>query len=365
MRGVFPRVLRRTLLYGGFYTQDEVRDIVRYAAERFITVVPEIEMPGHAQAAIAAYPQLGTEGAKPPVSSDWGVHDYLYNVDDSTFAFLEDVLTEVMHLFPGQYIHVGGDEAAKKRWQASPRIQQRMRELGVKNEAALQGYFTHRIEAFLRTHGRKLIGWDEILEGSLPAAATVMSWRGEAGAVEAAQGGHDVVMAPSPALYLDYLQSSAADEPPGRPRYATLEDMYRFKVLPDAITGDAARHVLGAQINAWTEHMRTFERREHAIFPRIAAFAEVVWSPPELVNWPGFIARLPAQFSRYEKAGIAYADSAYAVQIAVTPAGATSSGPAVALKVALPISSVWARFVTRSTAACPDRLRCCTRGRST
>ncbi len=315
-----------TNVYGGFYTQDEVRDVVRYAAERFITVVPEIEMPGHATAAIAAYPQLGTEGARPPVSPDWGVHDYLYNVDDATFSFLEDVLTEVMQLFPGQYIHIGGDEAAKNRWKASPRIQQRMRELGVANEAALQGYFTHRIEAFLRSHGRKLIGWDEILEGGLPASATVMSWRGEAGAIEAVRGGHDVVMAPSPALYLDYLQSSAADEPPGRPRYVTLEDMYRFKVLPDAISGDAERHVLGAQINMWTEHMRTPERRDHAIFPRLAAFSEVVWSPAALSDWSSFTARLPAQFARYEKLGVAYADSAYAVQISVTPGGPPSSG---------------------------------------
>jgi hexosaminidase len=302
-------------LYGGFYTQAEVRDIVRYAAERFITVVPEIEMPGHAQAAIAAYPRLGTEGPVPPVSSDWGVHNYLYNVDESTFAFLEDVLTEVMSLFPGQYIHIGGDEAVKDRWRASPRVQQRMRELGVANETALQSYFTHRMEKFLSAHGRKLIGWDEILEGGLPASATVMSWRGEAGAIEAVKGGHDVVMAPVPAVYLDYLQSDAADEPPGRPRYVTLEDMYKFNVVPATITGDAMRHILGAQINAWTEHMRTPERMQHAIFPRMAAFAEAAWSGEGTRSWSGFIERLPAQFARYEKLGIHYADSAYAVQI--------------------------------------------------
>jgi hexosaminidase len=303
-------------LYGGYYTQDEVREIVRYASERFITVVPEIEMPGHAQAAIAAYPQLGTEGPRPPVSSDWGVHNYLYNVDESTFSFLEDVLTEVMALFPGPYIHTGGDEAAKDRWRSSSRVQQRMRELGVANEAALQGYFTHRIEKFLSARGRKLIGWDEILEGGVPASAAVMSWRGEAGAIEAAKGGHDVVMAPSPALYLDYLQSDAPDEPPGRPRHVTLEDMYLFDVVPAAVTGDAARRVIGAQINAWTEHMRTPERMQHAIFPRIAAFAENVWSGENRRDWRGFVERLPAQFARYEKLGVRYADSAYAVRIA-------------------------------------------------
>ena len=302
-------------LYGGFYTQDEVRDIVRYAAERFITVVPEIEMPGHAQAAIAAYPARGTDSVAPPVSSDWGVHTYLYNVDDATFGFLEDVLTEVMALFPGQYIHVGGDEAVKDRWRASPAVQQRMRELGVANETALQSYFTHRMEKFLSAHGRKLIGWDEILEGGLPAAATVMSWRGTDGAIEASRQGHDVVMAPAPNLYLDYLQSDLGDEPPGRPTYITLENMYSFNVLPDAIRGDAAHHVLGAQINAWTEHMRTPERVEHATFPRMAAFAEAVWSAPNDRSWQNFIRRLPAQFARYQALGIHYADSAFAVKL--------------------------------------------------
>jgi hexosaminidase len=302
-------------LYGGYYTQNEIREIVRYAADRFITIVPEIEMPGHAQAAIAAYPRLGTEGATPTVSSDWGVHTYLYNVDESTFTFLEDVLTEVMALFPGQYIHTGGDEAVKDRWRVSPRVQQRMRELGVANEAALQGYFTRRMEAFLSSHGRKLIGWDEILEGGLPPAATVMSWRGEAGAIEAAKAGHDVVLAPSPDLYLDYLQGDAADEPAGRPRYVTLEDMYRFNAVPAAVTGEAARHVLGAQINAWTEHMRTPERMQHAIFPRMAAFAENLWSQDGARDWHSFKLRLPAQIARYRSLGIQYADSGYAVRL--------------------------------------------------
>jgi hexosaminidase len=374
-------------LYGGFYTQDEVREIIRYAAERFITVVPEIDMPGHAQAAIAAYPQLGTDSVAPPVSSDWGIHTYLYNVDEATFRFLEDVLTEVIALFPSPYVHVGGDEAVKDRWRASPAVQQRMRELGVANEAALQSYFTDRIEHFLRSKGRKLVGWDEILEGGeLAPAATVMSWRGVEGGIEAVKQGHDVVMSPAPALYLDYLQSDLADEPPGRPTYVTLQDMYAFKVLPDAITGDAAKHVLGAQINAWTEHMRTTERVQHAAFPRMAAFAEAVWSAPAEIapvsasprdsapsaalerapdapsekapasaapasdtnapgmtapdasaspsanasapsskRWEDFLLRLPAQFARYRKLGLSYADSAFAVRISgSTPVALTN-----------------------------------------
>jgi hexosaminidase len=303
--------------YGGYYTQDEIRDIVRYAAERYITIVPEIEMPGHAQAPIAAYPELGTEGPTPAVSSEWGVHNYLYNVDESTFAFLENVLTEVMALFPGQYIHIGGDEAVKDRWRASARVQKRMRELGVANEVALQSYFTRRMEKFLSSHGRKLIGWDEILEGGLPSGAAVMSWRGEAGAIEAVKGGHDVVMSPVPALYLDYLQSDGYDEPAGRPTYSTLKSVYEFNVVPKAIAAEAARHVIGAQVNAWTEHMRTPERMQHAVFPRIAALAEVVWSPPQRRDWKSFVERLPAQFARYEQAGIHFADSAFAVRASI------------------------------------------------
>ncbi len=300
---------------GGFYTQDEVRDIVAYAAARFITVVPEIEMPGHAQAAIAAYPQFGSRGDNPTVSSDWGVHTYLYNVNDDTFGFLEDVLTEIMALFPGCYIHVGGDEAAKDQWQASAQVQQRMHALGIANEAALQSYFIRRIEKFLGAHGRKLIGWDEILEGGLPPEATVMSWQGTKGGIEAANQGHDVVMAPSPDLYLDHLQSSAHDEPPGRPSLITLADVYKFEPVPSELDATQAQHILGAQINLWTEHMRTPQRVQHATFPRLAALAELTWSSRENRNWSSFVTRLIPQLSRYRRLGIDFADSAFAVSI--------------------------------------------------
>lgn len=296
--------------FGGFYTQEEVRDIVRYAAERHITVVPEIEMPGHAQAAIAAYPRLGVDGGTPPVSADWGVHTYLFNVDEDTFRFLEDVLTEVIDLFPGPYVHVGGDEAAKDRWESSPRVQARMRELGVASEAELQSYFIRRIERFLGAHGRRLIGWDEILEGGLAPNATVMSWRGATGGIEAAHQGHDVVMAPAPVLYLDHLQSDALDEPPGRPDLVTLADVYAFEPVPKEIAAADAHHVLGAQVNAWTEHMRTAARIEHAVFPRLAALAEVTWSPLERRDFDAFLVRLGPQLARYQKLGIRYAASA-------------------------------------------------------
>ncbi len=303
--------------YGGFYTQEQVRDIVRYAAERYITIVPEIEMPGHAQAAIAAYPEFGVTGRRPPVSPDWGVHTYLYNIDEATFAFLQDVLSETMTLFPGQYIHVGGDEAAKDQWHASPQVKARMRELHIADEAALQSYFIARIEKFVNARGRKLIGWDEILEGGLAPRATVMSWQGVKGGVEAARQDHDVVMSPSPTLYMDHVQSTLHDEPPGRPDVISLSDVYRYEPIPDGLSAAQVRHVIGAQANLWTEYMDTQQRVEHAAFPRAAALAEVLWSPANARNYDSFLTRLPAQFDRYRAAGIAFADSVYAPDIRV------------------------------------------------
>lgn len=311
--------------YGGYYTQNEIRDIVAYAAQRHITVVPEIDMPGHMQAAIAAYPELGT-GEKPSVSTDWGVHTYLLNVDESTFTFIEGVLDEVVDLFPSRYIHIGGDEAAKDRWQASKRVQARRKQLKLADDTALQAWFVGRLETMLDKHGRKLIGWDEILEGgALPQSASVMSWRGSKGAIEAARAGHDVVLSPSPDLYLDNLQSDAADEPSGRPYLVTLEKLYGFEPTPAELDAEQARRVMGAQANVWVEHMRTTARVEHAVFPRIAALAEVNWSSPERRNWQGFLARLPAQLARYRALDIGYADSAF-VPRAVLGTNADQSG---------------------------------------
>ena len=305
----------------GYYTQDEIRDVVAYAAARHVTVVPEIEMPGHAQAAIAAYPQLGSTGKHPRVSPDWGIHTWLYNTDDSTFTFLEDVLTEVLDLFPGQYIHVGGDEAAKDQWQASKKIQQHMKELGIADEAHMQGWFTKRIETWLGAHGRRLIGWDEILEGGLPPQATVMSWRGTAGAIEAAKQGHDVVLAPAPVLYFDNIQSDRHDEPPGRGAVISLKDVYDFEAVPSDLDAEQARHVLGAQGNLWTEHVRTAERAEHAAFPRAAALAEGLWTPREKRDWNSFLARMGPQLARYRALGVNAADSVFAVRIDAVPEG--------------------------------------------
>jgi len=294
-------------LHGGFYTQDQVRDIVAHAASRHITVLPEIEMPGHATAAVVAYPRLGVTD-KPPtaVPSDWGIYPTLFNVDDSTFSFFEDVLTEVMQLFPSAYIHVGGDEAMKDEWQASPKVQARMKELGVKDEHALQGYFVHRIEKFLNSKGRKLIGWDEVLEGGLAPDSGVMSWRGVEGTIAATKAGHDTVLAPAPDLYFDHWQS-AGDISPGRSNTLSLKDVYEFDPEPAAIAPEQRKHILGLQANLWAEMMRTESRVTYMAFPRIAALAEVAWSPAKRINWDDFQRRLEKQLVRYTSLGIVYA----------------------------------------------------------
>jgi len=315
--------------YGGFYTQDEIRAVVAYAAARYITIVPEIDMPGHAQAAVAAYPQLGVTGKRPAVSIDWGVNPWLYNVDDDTFNFIDHVLDEVMALFPSTYIHVGGDEAIKDQWQASPAVQAKMRELGIADENALQGWFIDRIGQYLDRHGRKLIGWDEILEGdNLPADATVMSWRGIDGAIKAALLGHDVVMSPSPGLYFDHVQSDLADEYAGRLGVESLQNVYGFQAVPGVLNATQAKHVLGVQANLWTEHMPTFAHVEHAAFPRLDALSEVAWSPPSTNSWPSFLARLTAQFERYRAQHVDVADSAFAVDIATDRNLALATGKA-------------------------------------
>ncbi len=292
-------------LYGGYYTQAQVRDIVAYAAARHITIVPEIEMPGHAMAAIVAYPRLGSV-ARPPadVSSDWGVFPYLYNVDDQTFAFLEDVLTETMALFPGAYIHVGGDEAVKDQWKANPAIQAKLHALGLADEDALQSWFIARIGKFLAAHRRRLIGWDEILQGGIPPDATITSWRGIAGALTAAKAGHDTVLSPAPVLYLDNRQVEGAAEPSGRGAIVSLGDVYDFDPAPAALTADQRRHIIGVQANIWTEHIREEQNVAYAAFPRAAALAELGWSPPEGHDRAAFLARMPAELDRYAALGL-------------------------------------------------------------
>jgi hexosaminidase len=289
---------------GGYYAQDQIREIVAYAAARHVTIVPEIEMPGHAQASIAAYPDLGSTATPPRApSSDWGVHPYLYNVDEKTFGFLQDVLTEVMALFPGRYIHIGGDEAVKIQWKADPAVQARMQALWIGDEDALQGWFTARMEQFLTAHGRKLVGWDEILLGGVPPRATVMSWRGLDGAIIAAKLGHDTVLAPQPIYYFDNRQAASADQPPGRGRLVTLKDVYDFDPIPAVLSPAERLHVLGVQGQIWSEHIRTEDRVSYMAFPRALALAETGWSPAARKNWTDFAARLGVEAARSKALG--------------------------------------------------------------
>ncbi len=332
----------KPLRYGGFYTAADVRRLVAYAQARGVTIVPEIEMPGHALSAILAYPELGSAGPAPSnIQGDWGVFPYIYNYDDHTFVFLEDVLTQVMALFPSRYINVGGDEAASDQWKASPQVQAKMKALGVANEAALQGVFLQRIETFLNAHGRRLVGWDEILGDGLPADATVMSWHGVDGALAAAKAGHDAVLAPSPVLYFDHRQSDQVGGPPGRGSVITLKDVYGFDPAPGQLTEAERRHILGLQANVWTEHIRTPERVEAMTFPRAAAVAEIGWSPAAAKDWPGFLARLPGEIRRYKALGL-HADES-ALTLAAGPRAEAITSPS-------------ARRASQALKQCTDKL---------
>lgn len=321
--------------YGGFYTQEQIRDLVAYAAARHITLLPEIDMPGHAQAAVAAYPEeVGVTGERPQVAVDWGVNPYLFDTDERSMKFIEGVLDEVLELFPSPYIHIGGDEAVKDQWEASPAIRAQMRQLGVKDAHAMQGWFNAQLAKYLTGKGRRLIGWDEILEGGLPDSASVMSWRGVDGAVAAAKFGHDVVLAPAGWMYLDNLQTERSDEPNGRLATLPLSRVYELDPVPAGLTPEQARHVLGAQGALWSEYIPSRGHIDHALFPRLAAVAEVAWSPMAARGWDGFLARLPAQLQRYRALGIDYSDGAFAADIGIDgdPSTILDGGPA---KIAL------------------------------
>jgi hexosaminidase len=307
--------------YGGFYTQDEVRDLVRFAATRHVQIVPEIEMPGHATAAIAAYPTLRVGAGTLRVSADWGVLTHLFNLEPHTFAFLEDVLAEVMELFPSPVIHIGGDEAVQDEWNASPEVRARARQLGVQN-LGLQAYFTQRIGRYLAAHSRRIVGWDEILQPGLKKDAIVMSWHGVSGAHSAAVAGNDAILAPWPTLYFDNRQSTLPTEAPGRLNVVSLEDVYRFEPHDATLSDSQRHHVLGIQANLWTEHMQTDERVQWMALPRAAALAEVAWSSAQRRHWPDFIERLVPMFARYQAFGLNYADSVFAPQAQLSSSNA-------------------------------------------
>lgn len=297
--------------YGGYYTQAQVREVVAYAAERFITVVPEIEMPGHAAAAIAAYPQLGNTdipGFKPQVLDSWGIHPFTYAPSEKVFRFIADVMAEVAELFPSKYIHIGGDEALKDQWKQSKFAQGVIRKHGLKDEYGLQGWFVRRVETILASYGRRLIGWDEINEGGLSPKATMMVWRDWKWAELAIQQGNDVVMTPKTHCYLDYYQAdpAKADEPEAIHGLITLEKAYSLDPVPPGLPADAARHVLGVQGNLWSEYLPDARQQQYMAFPRLCALAEVGWSPPEQKDWKGFKVRLAPLLERLRLLGVNY-----------------------------------------------------------
>ncbi|HEY9132068.1 MAG TPA: family 20 glycosylhydrolase, partial [Dyella sp.] len=310
--------------YCGFYTEAQIHEIVRYAAERYVDVVPEIDLPGHSQAAVAAYPWLGVTGKRPPVWTDWGVSPWLLKPDRKTLQFVDDVLDEVMRLFPSRYISIGGDEADKQQWNASSEVRAQMHELGLTNMDQLQSWFTNQVATHLIEHGRRPVGWDdELVAGAtLPTSEVVMSWHGddnERVALTAIQQGHDVVMTPQESLYFDHYQSDLPDEWPGPPPAATLKQAYDTVVIPAGASATEARRIIGVQAGLWTEQMTTFAHDRHAVFPRIAALAELGWSPSATHDWNGFLQRMPAQLARYRALGIDYADTAFAPIFEVTP----------------------------------------------
>ncbi|WP_353776860.1 family 20 glycosylhydrolase [Winogradskyella sp. 3972H.M.0a.05] len=299
--------------YGGYYTQEEIKDIVDYAQKRFVTIIPEIEMPGHSQAAIAAYPELGCSGEQVKVATKWGVFEEVYCPSEKTFKFLEDVIDEVVELFPGKYIHIGGDETPKTRWKNCDSCQEMIKEKGLKDEHGLQSYFIERMEKYINTKGKQIIGWDEILEGGLAPNATVMSWRGTGGAIAAAKQHHNVVMTPTSHCYFDYYQSENEDEPLAIGGFLPLEKVYSFNPIPDELTEEESQYVLGAQGNIWTEYMPTEDKVEYMAFPRMLAMSEVVWSKPEQRNYEDFVNRVENFHKRLDALDINYANHLYEI----------------------------------------------------
>jgi hexosaminidase len=319
--GHHPGTGNDNLHYGGFYTQEQIKEVVKYAKDRFITVIPEIEMPGHASAAIAAYPELscfpnestkikdntpwsGSREGK-QVQQTWGVFEDVFNPSEYTFKFLENVLDEVMQLFPSKYIHIGGDECPKTNWKRSDFCQQLIKEKNLKDEHGLQSYFIQRIEKYLNSKGRKIIGWDEILEGGLAPNATVMSWRGEEGGIAAAQQHHNVIMTPGKFCYFDHAQTKNKDSVTIG-GYLPLDTVYNYEPVPKELNDSEAKYILGAQANVWTEYMKNPQKVEYMIFPRMSALSEVLWSPKDSRDLNRFQSELPDIYKRYELWGANY-----------------------------------------------------------
>ena len=306
--------------YGGFYTQEDIKEMVAYAQSRFITIIPEIEMPAHVTSALAAYPQYSCSRGPFTVlpGGVWPVTDIYCAGNDSTFLFLEDVLSEIIDLFPSKYIHIGGDEATKTEWEKCPKCKMRIKTEGLKNAGELQSYFIKRIEKFINSKNRILLGWDEILEGGLPPKATVMSWRGIQGGIDAAKQGHDVVMTPTSDCYIDYYQGPADLEPLAIGGYLPLSKVYSFDPVPKELNTEEAKHILGGQVNLWTEFVPNLKHAEYMAFPRLAAMSEVLWSAKELRNWKDFSRRIQTMMRRYDQMNVNYSKSAFLVSAKTT-----------------------------------------------
>lgn len=316
-REVTPPKQGEESTYGGYYTQAEVSEVLRYAAERHITVIPEIEMPGHTSEVFAAYPELSCTGEQLFVQPGvyWPNTDIFCAGKEETFVFIEDVLSEVIDLFPAPYLHIGGDEATKTHWESCKNCQQRIKDEGLSGEDELQSWFIRRVEAFLISKGKKMIGWDEILEGGLAPEATVMSWRGTKGGIEAAELGHDVIMCPTSHCYFDYYQANPDFEPEAIGGFTSLKKVYGFEPIPEGLDSQKARYILGAQGNVWTEYIATSEHAEYMSVPRMCALAEVVWSQRKSRDWHNFQKRLQDQFKRFDVMGVNYSKGSWKVDI--------------------------------------------------
>jgi hexosaminidase len=307
--------------YGGYYSQEQIKDVVTYAKSRHITIIPEIEMPGHAQAAISAYPELGCTGEQIEVATKWGVFDQIFCPKESTFEFLETVLDEVLKLFPSEYIHIGGDEAPKTNWKNCAHCQELIIINDLKDEHGLQSYFIKRMENYLNSKGRQIIGWDEILEGGLAPNATVMSWRGVDGAIQAAKEKHHVIMTPTSHSYFDYYQSDNDNEPLAIGGFLPLEKVYKFNPIPKELNDSEAKYILGAQGNLWTEYIPNEKQVEYMVFPRMIAMSEVVWSQPDIKNYENFVSRLEHFHQRLDALNINYANHLFEVEGNLTSEG--------------------------------------------
>ncbi len=307
-----------TIPYGGFYTQDEIKEVVKYALQRHVTIVPEIEMPGHSLAALTSYPQFSCTGGPFEVAKGWGVFEDVFCPKEETFDFLEHVLSEVIDLFPSKYIHIGGDESPKVRWKNCDHCQSLIKKEGLKDEHELQSYFIQRIEKFVNSKGRKIIGWDEILEGGLAPNAAVMSWRGTEGGIAAAKQKHFVVMSPGSHCYFDHYQGDPKNEPLAIGGYTTVEKVYTFNPIPNELTKEEVTYILGAQANVWTEYIETSKHVEYMMMPRMVALSEVLWGTANPLKYKNFENRLINHFDVYEKMGINYSKAIYEVTTAVS-----------------------------------------------